>query len=250
MTHILERPGTTLSWHQLLHITALGNIIVLLAMGIVLRDRLPLGLAVVIGIGLELMHFRSGRLGLIVLGLLFADTLAWTLSAALANVAQGEELIRLFIPASLSAISLAGVIAAFVIFVLRRRPASSGAAVRTVALGALALFAVMMLAGFVIGSSRGQTPPAARQPDLSLRTENMAFSTTELNGRPSQLTVFVDNRHVWWHTFTIDELKVDLQVPSSGKRSLSFTAAPGTYTFYCAIPGHAALGMKGTFTVR
>lgn len=25
--------------------------------------------------------------------------------------------------------------------------------------------------------------------------------------------------------------------------------APGTYTFYCSLPGHEALGMKATFTV-
>jgi plastocyanin len=26
--------------------------------------------------------------------------------------------------------------------------------------------------------------------------------------------------------------------------------APGTYTFYCSLPGHEALGMKATFTAR
>jgi len=64
------------------------------------------------------------------------------------------------------------------------------------------------------------------------------------------MIVNVDNRDVWWHTFTIDALHVDVQVPSSGKRNVTFNAAPGTYTFYCAVPGHAALGMKGTLTVK
>ena len=31
---------------------------------------------------------------------------------------------------------------------------------------------------------------------------------------------------------------------------VTFTAAPGTYTFYCAIPGHESIGMRGTLTVR
>ena len=33
-------------------------------------------------------------------------------------------------------------------------------------------------------------------------------------------------------------------------QQVTFTAAPGTYRFYCAIPGHTALGMAGTLTVR
>jgi uncharacterized cupredoxin-like copper-binding protein len=32
-------------------------------------------------------------------------------------------------------------------------------------------------------------------------------------------------------------------------RSASFEAKPGTYEFYCRIPGHATLGMRGTLTV-
>ena len=30
---------------------------------------------------------------------------------------------------------------------------------------------------------------------------------------------------------------------------VAFFAKPGTYTFFCAIPGHEAAGMKGTITV-
>lgn len=78
----------------------------------------------------------------------------------------------------------------------------------------------------------------------------MIFSTTELSANAGQVTVVVDNHDVWWHTFTIDELDVDLRIPSSGKRQVSFTAAPGVYRFYCAIPGHTPLGMVGTLTVR
>ncbi len=29
-----------------------------------------------------------------------------------------------------------------------------------------------------------------------------------------------------------------------------FTVKPGTYTFYCSLPGHEEAGMKGTLTVK
>jgi len=235
------------SWRRLLRWAAYGDIIVMAIMGIVLRDRLPLGLALVAAISLDLLHFRSGRVGVLLLGLLFADTVVWTLSAVIFNIIEGEELSRLLIPASLSTISVAGLIAALAILVWRRKPESGGSIARTIASAAPAFFVIVMLAGFVVG----KVQPAIQQaPDIVLRTENMVFSTTELRANAGQVTVAVDNHDVWWHTFTIDELNVDLRIPSSGKRQVTFTATPGVYRFYCAIPGHTTLGMVGTLTVR
>ena len=60
----------------------------------------------------------------------------------------------------------------------------------------------------------------------------------------------VRNRDLFWHTFTIDALGVDVTAPVGRLRSVTFEARPGTYSYYCRIPGHATLGMRGTITVR
>jgi plastocyanin len=39
-------------------------------------------------------------------------------------------------------------------------------------------------------------------------------------------------------------------VPVGGERQVSFTAPPGTYEFYCSVPTHASIGMRGTLIVR
>jgi hypothetical protein len=44
------------------------------------------------------------------------------------------------------------------------------------------------------------------------------------------------NHDLFCHTFTIDELDVDLEAPLGGAREVSFTAPPGTYRFYCRCP--------------
>ena len=240
---------TPFTWRKLLHIAAVSDLIVLVAMGLTFRDRLPLGLAIVIALGWGLLNIRSGWPGAVVLGLIFADTTLWTFTATLANAVRGEEFIRLVLPALLAAISGAGMVSALAAvagLVWRKDPAAGSRAARYVGLGAVAFFVLAVATGFVAERGEARSVPPA---SLVLRTENMAFTTTELVADSGSVTVVVDNQDLWWHTFTIDELAVNLNVPSSGKRQVTFTAKPGTYTFYCAIPGHRDFGMHGTLVV-
>jgi uncharacterized cupredoxin-like copper-binding protein len=35
-----------------------------------------------------------------------------------------------------------------------------------------------------------------------------------------------------------------------GSKTLSLNLKPGTYKFYCSVPGHRMAGMEGTLTVQ
>jgi plastocyanin len=73
---------------------------------------------------------------------------------------------------------------------------------------------------------------------------------TTLEARAGEVTVALRNRDLFWHTFTVDALGVDVRSPVGRLRTATFEARAGRYSYYCAIPGHAALGMRGTLTVR
>ena len=50
----------------------------------------------------------------------------------------------------------------------------------------------------------------------------------ELRGQTREVTAAFTNHDLFWHTFTIDGLGVDLKVPVGGHRRVTFTANAGT----------------------
>ena len=91
--------------------------------------------------------------------------------------------------------------------------------------------------------------PVAPEGAAELQTVNVAFVPKSFEVSSGKVTVAIRNRDLFWHTFTIDALKVDVRAPVGRLRTATFEAKPGTYTYYCRIPGHATLGMRGTLRV-
>jgi hypothetical protein len=78
-------------WRSLLDLAALANLAVLLFMGLAHGDILALVLGTITMIGLALTCIRNGLLGVIILGLLFADIAGWTISGAVNNFLHQEQ---------------------------------------------------------------------------------------------------------------------------------------------------------------
>jgi plastocyanin len=109
------------------------------------------------------------------------------------------------------------------------------------------LLAVIVIGGLLAG---GGTRPRSRPGDLVLQADNTAFSRSRLEAHRQNIVIVLANHDLFWHTFTIDSLDVDLKVPVEGERTVAFSAPPGRYQFYCRIPGHSSAGMRGTLIVR
>lgn len=267
MVNALSQPAALragLTWHRLLYAAAGLEVVLLAVMVVARRDLLALALGLIILAGLALWLGRArlgaGRLplrtwlgagwaGLLVLALVFTDIAVYTATGALSNLLNREGVLDLATPAALAVLSLAGLTATVALGLgLRRgRTATGTQAAPWVAGAALVVLVGLLLAGLV----SGQRVQAAPLPStVTLNTANMQFSAPDLQASAGEITLRLSNSDLFWHTFTVDALGVDVQAPVGGEREVTFTAAPGVYAFYCAIPGHALIGMTGTLTVR
>jgi plastocyanin len=99
--------------------------------------------------------------------------------------------------------------------------------------------------------------PQASNGTLALAanpTGQLAYSTKTLVSTSSKVSIHFTNMSPLMHNVTIANAagKVLGATPTfqGGTKTLSLNLPPGTYTFYCSVPGHEQAGMKGTLTVR
>ena len=101
------------------------------------------------------------------------------------------------------------------------------------------------------------TPPPATNGALALSanpTGLLAYNTTTLVTASTKVTIDFTNKSPVPHDVTVANAagKVLGKTPifAGGTKILTLTLPPGTYTYYCSVPGHEQAGMKGTLTVR
>lgn len=82
----------------------------------------------------------------------------------------------------------------------------------------------------------------------------LAYTTTEASAEAGKVTVDFKNPQSLTHDVAIEDSggkevgKTELI--GEGETSTSVNLKPGTYTFYCTVPGHREAGMEGTLTVK
>jgi plastocyanin len=108
-------------------------------------------------------------------------------------------------------------------------------------------------------TSTSSTPTSSSAPASTLGLAanpegQLKYSTTSLAAKAGKVTIDFTNMSSLSHNMTIESSSgaVVGATPSfqGGSKTLALDLKPGTYKFYCSVPGHRQAGMEGTLTVK
>jgi plastocyanin len=105
------------------------------------------------------------------------------------------------------------------------------------------------------GTPAPPSSPAAAATTLKLAADpagRLAYTNKQLSAKAGKVTVDFSNASPVEHDVAIAQgSSVAGQTPvfTGGSKTLTVTLEPGTYNFYCTVPGHRQAGMEGMLTV-
>jgi plastocyanin len=85
-------------------------------------------------------------------------------------------------------------------------------------------------------------------------TGKLAYTTTEASAKAGEVTIDFKNPQGLPHDVELADTsgKIVGETPrvTRDSTSIAVNLKPGTYTYYCTVPGHREAGMEGTLTVK
>jgi uncharacterized cupredoxin-like copper-binding protein len=123
---------------------------------------------------------------------------------------------------------------------------------RKLIIGSVSLLGAVAITSLAVplASARTERQASAAATTVQVKGGEFFFRlSTKSIAKPGKVTfVFKNIGHVS-HDFKINGKKTPLTQPGKTAR-LIVTFKKGKYPYLCTVPGHAAAGMRGTFTVR
>ena len=98
----------------------------------------------------------------------------------------------------------------------------------------------------------GPVAPAGTVKLAADPSGGLSYDTKQLSAKAGRVTIAFTNAASLEHNVTIAQGSTQLGATptfSGGTRMLTLNLKPGTYTFYCSVPGHRQSGMEGTLHV-
>lgn len=94
----------------------------------------------------------------------------------------------------------------------------------------------------------------SQEPSTTVQfvAEDIEFTDAPGTAPAGAVTFELVNNGAIPHDVTIEELDDETVVEAEGGQTATgdVTLEPGSYTYYCSVPGHRAAGMEGTLTVE
>jgi uncharacterized cupredoxin-like copper-binding protein len=121
----------------------------------------------------------------------------------------------------------------------------------TRSISSLAAVAIAALSLAALASARTEQPASANATTVQVKGGEFFFRLSSKSiAKPGKVTFAFKNIGHVAHDFTISGKKTPLIQPGKTARLVVTFKKKGKWVYKCTVPGHAAAGMKGTFTVR
>ena len=83
---------------------------------------------------------------------------------------------------------------------------------------------------------------------------DLAFDQSDVTAKAGNDTISFENRQALGHDVKVEDSSGQeiggTDIISSSTATATVNLQPGTYTFFCSVPGHREAGMEGTITVK
>jgi plastocyanin len=106
-------------------------------------------------------------------------------------------------------------------------------------------------------SSSSESSGAGEGSSLSLEANKegqLKYNTTSLEAKAGKVSIDFTNASPVGHNVTIESSggkeEGATETFEGGSKTLTLSLKPGTYKFFCSVPGHRMAGMEGTLTVK
>ncbi len=123
--------------------------------------------------------------------------------------------------------------------------------VTTRSISVLAAVAIAALALAPLASPRTDRQATATATTIQVKGGEFFFRlSTKSIAKPGKVTVVFKNIGHVGHDFKINRKSTPVIRPGKTAKLVITFKKKGKYPYLCTVPGHAAAGMKGVFTVR
>jgi plastocyanin len=82
----------------------------------------------------------------------------------------------------------------------------------------------------------------------------LAYTTKSVSAPAGQVSIEFENPQALQHDVAIEDssgkVVTQTELVAEGSSTATANLKPGTYTFFCTVPGHREAGMEGTLTVK
>ncbi len=102
--------------------------------------------------------------------------------------------------------------------------------------GVLALGVLGALASVALVATAATSGDERRDGDITVSIDSTAFPEQILAGSGDVL--FIDNSHIFRHSFTVEGTDIDVELPALQAVRVPIDLATGTYAVICNVPGH------------